>query len=268
MGAKKPSNLNLRVIFTRLKSRLRRLKLGLWLRRMSLTLLACIAGIYGIDRWVSWQTQDHIISNIYNVPKFQVAVVLGTSKYLGRTLNDYYVHRINAAIDLFEQGKVNGFLLSGDNAHRSYNEPWTMKRDLLKAGVPNEQIYLDYAGFRTLDSIVRAKRIFDTDNFLIITQRFHCERALFIANHHDINATCLAVPGPTNHSGFQVRLREVFARTKAFFDLYIFDTQPKFLGPKEPIIFDKASSTEIADASVSDSDALTPNESAATPTNE
>lgn len=127
-------------------------------------------------------------------------------------------------------------LLSGDNAHRSYNEPWTMKRDLLRAGIPDERIFLDYAGFRTLDSVVRAKRIFDTDNFLIITQRFHCERALFIANHHDIQASCLAVPGPSNHSGFQIRLREVFARTKAFLDLYIMDTKPRFLGPKEPII--------------------------------
>ncbi|WP_044362907.1 vancomycin high temperature exclusion protein [Vibrio fluvialis] len=268
MGSKKPSNLNLRVLFTRLKSRLRRLRLGLWLRRISLTLLSCAVVIYGIDRWVSWQTQDSIISDINNVPKFQVAVVLGTSKYLGRTLNDYYVHRINAAIELFEQGKVNGFLLSGDNAHRSYNEPWTMKRDLLKAGVPDEHIYLDYAGFRTLDSIVRAKRIFDTDNFLIITQRFHCERALFIANHHDINATCLAVPGPTNHSGFQVRLREVFARTKAFFDLYIFDTQPKFLGPKEPIVLDDTQLAEIVDDSVSEAETLPPPESAAPPANE
>jgi len=200
-----------------------------------------------IDRWVSWKSQDDIISDINQVPKFQVAVVLGTSKYLGRTLNDYYVHRIEAAIELYEQGTVSRFLLSGDNAHRSYNEPWTMKRDLLKAGVPDSNIHLDYAGFRTLDSIVRAKRIFDTDNFLIVTQRFHCERALFIAKYHDIKATCLAVAGPTNRSGNSVRIREIFARTKAFFDLYIFNVQPKFLGPKEPIIVSPEPSPETMD---------------------
>ncbi len=209
-------------------------------KRISLSiLLACLfAGLFviSVDRWVSWQAQDRIVSSTDNLEEFEVAVVLGTSKYLGRTLNEYYSHRIEAAIRLFEQQKVSHFLLSGDNAHRSYNEPWTMKRDLLKAEVPEENIHLDYAGFRTLDSIVRAKKIFDTDDFLIVTQKFHCERALFIANYYDINARCLAVPGPVTKTGFSIRLREVFARTKAFLDLYIMNTQPKFLGPKEPIV--------------------------------
>lgn len=200
-----------------------------------LVFLVASAAVIAIDYWVSWQAEDRIIYDIDEVPELEVAVVLGTSKYLGRTLNDYYKHRIEAAIELFDREKVDQFLLSGDNAHRSYNEPWTMKRDLLKAGVPEERINLDYAGFRTLDSIVRAKKIFDTDNFLIITQKFHCERALFIANSYDIHAQCLAVSGPTHHSGTSIRLREVFARTKAFLDLYIMGTTPKFLGPKEPI---------------------------------
>ncbi|OBT32335.1 SanA/YdcF family protein [Vibrio splendidus] len=200
-----------------------------------LVFLVGSAAVIAIDYWVSWQAEDRIIYDIDDVPELEVAVVLGTSKYLGRTLNDYYKHRIEAAIELFDRKKVDQFLLSGDNAHRSYNEPWTMKRDLLKAGVPDERINLDYAGFRTLDSIVRAKKIFDTDNFLIITQKFHCERALFIANSYDIHAQCLAVSGPTHHSGTSIRLREVFARTKAFLDLYIMGTTPKFLGPKEPI---------------------------------
>ncbi|MCG3721938.1 vancomycin high temperature exclusion protein [Vibrio cincinnatiensis] len=236
MGTKKSSNLTIFPL-------IRRLRIGFWLRRgitiLGLVSLTVMIVIFSLDRWVSWKAQDQIINNPQQLPHFQVAVVLGTSKYLGRTLNAYYLHRIDAAIELYQQQKVTHFLLSGDNAHRSYNEPWTMKRDLLKAGVPDEVIYLDYAGFRTLDSIVRAKHIFDTDDFLIITQRFHCERALFIAKHHNINATCLAVPGPSNASGFKVRLREVFARTKAFLDLYLFDTQPKFLGPKEPIILEK-----------------------------
>ncbi|MGF1909893.1 YdcF family protein [Vibrio kasasachensis] len=197
--------------------------------------LLLIISLFTIDRWVSIQTQDQLYFSVDNVEPHNVAVVLGTSKYLGKILNEYYIHRINAAIELYEQSKVSNFLLSGDNAHRSYNEPWTMKRDLLRAEVPEERIYLDYAGFRTLDSVVRAKEIFDTDNFLIISQQFHCERALFIANFHNIQATCLAVSGPTKHSGYKVRLREVFARAKAVLDLYITREKPKFLGPKEPI---------------------------------
>ena len=111
-----------------------------------------------------------------------------------------------------------------------------MKRDLLKANIPNDNIFLDYAGFRTLDSIVRAKEIFDTDNFLIISQKFHCERAIFIAHSHNIDAKCFAVPGPSGHSGIRVRLREVLARARAVVDIYITDAKPKFLGPKEPIL--------------------------------
>ncbi|WP_428812950.1 SanA/YdcF family protein [Vibrio makurazakiensis] len=202
---------------------------------MGILLLVTVVTVIAIDRWVSWQAEERILLSLDDVPEMDVAVVLGTSKYLGRTLNEYYSHRIDAAIELYQLDRVHHFLLSGDNAHRSYNEPWTMKRDLLQSGVPEEAINLDYAGFRTLDSIVRAKEIFDTDNFLIITQKFHCERALFIARSFDIKAQCFAVSGPTKHSGITIRLREVFARSKAFLDLYIIGTMPKFLGPKEPI---------------------------------
>lgn len=211
-----------------------------WFTRSVIALLflflLCLLVILCIDRIVSLKTQDSIYHDITNVPRYEVAMVLGTSKYIGHTLNTYYSHRIEAAIKLHRMGKVKSFLLSGDNAHRSYNEPWTMKRDLLKAGVDENAIYLDYAGFRTLDSIIRAKEIFLADNFLIITQDFHCERALYIAQYNHINAQCLAVPGPEDDSGFQIRIREVFARAKAFLDLYILDSKPKFLGPIVPII--------------------------------
>ncbi len=205
-----------------------------------------VAALFFIDRWVSYQAKDQLYTQQSEVEQFDVAVVLGTSKYLGKVLNEYYIHRINAAISLYKNQNIENFLLSGDNAHRSYNEPWTMKRDLLKAGIPDEKIYLDYAGFRTLDSIVRAKEIFGTDNFLIISQKFHCERALFIANSHDINAKCFAVPDPSGHSGLKVRVREVFARAKAVLDLYITHAQPKFLGPKEPIITDEQDAQALA----------------------
>lgn len=214
---------------------------------LALTVIAVAAALLMIDRWVSYQASDQVYMSQAEVENFDVAVVLGTSKYLGRVLNEYYTQRIDAAIALYQEGKVANFLLSGDNAHRSYNEPWTMKRDLLKAGIPDDKIFLDYAGFRTLDSVVRAKEIFDTDDFLIISQKFHCERALFIANFHDINAKCIAVPGPTSHSGIKVRVREVFARAKAVLDLYITNARPKFLGPKEPIITTEPTPEQIAE---------------------
>src|SRR5690606_26038489 len=101
----------------------------------------------------------------------------------------------------------------------------------------------------TLDSIVRAKKIFVSENFLIITQRFHCERALLIANAYHINAQCLAVAGPDNPAQtWSVRIREIFARSKALLDLYIIDTQPRFLGPQQPILRE----TDDGDAPLSD----------------
>ncbi|MEZ9938017.1 vancomycin high temperature exclusion protein [Vibrio breoganii] len=198
--------------------------------------LCVILLLSSVDFWMSYQAQGRIHKEVESAPARDIALILGTSKYIGRTLNPYYTYRIDAAIELYKQQKVRGFLLSGDNAHRSYNEPWTMKRDLLRAGIPEELIFLDYAGFRTLDSIVRAKQIFNLNDFTIVTQTFHCDRALFIAHYYKADAICLGVPSPKPRSWFNVRVREVFARIKAMLDVYVMNTQPKFLGPQEPIL--------------------------------
>lgn len=110
-----------------------------------------------------------------------------------------------------------------------------MKKDMLKAGINEDSIFLDYAGFRTLDSIIRAKEVFDIEKFILITQAFHCERALFIADFYNIDAICLAVPSPYGMASLKIRVREVLARVKAVLDIYILNKQPKFLGPKEAI---------------------------------
>lgn len=195
--------------------------------------VVAIAGILILDRWISWKTAPYIYDDLDKVPFRDVGVVLGTSKYL-RTggINQYYQYRIDGAQGLYHAKKVNYLLLSGDNAQVSYNEPRTMRRDLVNAGIPKNNIVLDFAGFRTLDSVIRARRVFNTDNFTIITQRFHCERALFIAMHMGIEAQCYAVPSPET---IGVKIREIFARLGALTDLYILDSQPRFLGPLVPI---------------------------------
>ncbi|MGP6488032.1 outer membrane permeability protein SanA [Duffyella gerundensis] len=187
-----------------------------------------------LDRWISWKTAPFIFENVASLPHRQVGVVLGTAKYY-RTgvLNQYYLYRMQGALNAYNSGKVNYLLLSGDNAQQSYNEPRTMRRDLIKGGVDPADIVLDYAGFRTLDSIVRTRKVFDTNDFIIITQRFHCERALFIALHLGIQAQCYAVPSPKNM--LNVRVREVGARLGALADLFIMKREPRFLGPLVPI---------------------------------
>ncbi|MCP3699092.1 MAG: SanA protein [Aliivibrio sp.] len=211
----------------------------LWLKIITL-IIGIIASIVLLaDLSISLSTSSQLYSEIETLPSQETALVLGTSKYIRRTLNPYYQYRIDAAIELYKQNKVTHFLLSGDNAHRSYNEPWTMKRDLLKAGIPEKNITLDYAGFRTLDSVQRATQIFDANSLTIVTQKFHCQRAVFIANHFSMDTVCLVVPSPTGWANTKIRIREILARTKALLDLYIFNVQPKFLGPKEPIKHDR-----------------------------
>ncbi|ELZ5941107.1 outer membrane permeability protein SanA [Providencia vermicola] len=187
-----------------------------------------------LDRWIAWETAPYIYEKVEELPARDVGMVLGTSKYYSTgAQNLYYHYRIQGAADAYHSGKVKYLLLSGDNGAHSYNEPITMRKDLIKAGVPASKIVLDFAGFRTLDSVVRTRKVFDTDNFTIITQRFHCERALFIAKHKGIDAQCLAVPTPK--AMFKVRVREVFARLGALADLYILNREPKFLGEQESI---------------------------------
>ncbi|WP_392567084.1 ElyC/SanA/YdcF family protein [Utexia brackfieldae] len=196
-------------------------------------MLICL--MLGIDSWISYKTSPYIYTNIAALPTRPIGVVLGTSKYIrGGGYNEFYKQRILGAIELYRQDKIRYLLVSGDNALLSYNEPITMRKDLLKAGIPSSAIVLDYAGFRTLDSVVRANRVFDAQEFTIITQQFHCERALFIAQYQGISAQCFAVPSPENMT--MVRVRELFARINTFLDLYLLHKEPKFLGPVIPII--------------------------------
>lgn len=194
---------------------------------VAIVLIAC-------DRWISIKTAPYIFENIEALPAKKVGMVLGTSKYYTTGyLNQFYQFRIQGAVNAYNSGKVQYLLLSGDNAQHSYNEPNTMRKDLIKAGIPASRIVMDFAGFRTLDSVVRTKEVFGTDGFTIITQRFHCERAVYIALEKGIDAQCFAVSSPKNM--FKVRFREIFARAGAVIDLYFLKREPRFLGQPEAI---------------------------------
>lgn len=186
--------------------------------------------IFGLDRFISFRTSPFIYEKLTDLPSRQVGVILGTSKYYRNGgINQYYQNRIRGAINAYNSGKIRYLLVSGDNARHSYNEPRTMRKDLIAAGIDPADIVLDYAGFHTLDSIVRTRKVFDTDNFIIISQRFHCERALFIAFSQGISAKCYAVASPKDM--FSIRLREFAARMAALANIYILNKQPHFLGP-------------------------------------
>ena len=190
-----------------------------------------------IDIFVSDSSKGRIYSSVNNVPKRGVALVLGTAKYVRRgKINYFYKYRIDAAIKLYKAGKVRAILVSGDNATRYYNEPARMKRDLIKRGIPSDKIYMDFAGFRTLDSILRAKEVFGLKKYIIVSQKFHLQRALFIAQKSGADAIgFVAKDVPRTVAAFRMRMREYAARVKAFLDIYILHTTPKFFGKFEKI---------------------------------
>ena len=181
-------------------------------------------------------TKNDIYSTISDTPQKKVALILGTSKYtVGGYTNLFFKYRISAAANLYLLGKVEHIIVSGDNRVANYNEPRQMRKALIALGVPTEAITLDYAGFRTLDSVVRCKKVFGQSEIVIVSQRFHVERALFIANKYDINAVGFAAQDPPEKYSTKTRIREYFAKTKAVIDLYIINKKPKFLGKKEII---------------------------------
>ena len=185
-----------------------------------------------------FETRDRVVENLQNVQAENVAMLLGTSKYRqGGGSNQYFSHRIAAAVELYKQAKVRHILVSGDNGLKYYNEPADMLESLMKAGIPRSAITLDYAGFRTLDSVVRLKEIFGQNSVVVITQKFHAFRALYLCDHFDIDAQAYVANDPS-YSKQKVFLREILARTYAMLDLYVLKTRPKYLGDKEEITFD------------------------------
>lgn len=179
---------------------------------------------------ISKTTEDKTYSDISSIPNKRVGLVLGTSNRLTNgSANPYYTNRINATIALYKAGKIKFILVSGDNGSIYYNEPNTIKKDLINAGVPEEVIFLDYAGFRTLDSMVRAKYIFGLDEVTVISQKFHNERAIYIAQIKGLNAIGFNAHDISTSEGLKVQTREYLARVKVFIDMLL-NTQPKFYG--------------------------------------
>ncbi|MBC8066436.1 MAG: YdcF family protein [Chlorobia bacterium] len=171
-----------------------------------------------------------------NLPSQTVALVLGTSPMIANgNKNLFFERRMNAAAKLYKAGKTKKILVSGDNGSPYYDEPTAMQEALIKRGIPKEDIALDYAGFRTLDSVIRAHKVFGVEKCVIVTDDFHLPRALFVAEEEGIDAVGFQTdPLPMSVSP-QTYLREVAARSMMWVDVQVLNRQPKFLGPKESI---------------------------------
>ncbi len=183
--------------------------------------------------WVILKTNKYIHQSELEIAPYRVALVLGTSKGLvGGGRNPFFTERINAAARLYNAGKVKHFILSGDNQTPYYNEPMDMLDAMRAKGIPNHAITLDYAGLRTLDSVIRSKKIFGQNKILVITQQFHAYRAVFIGQYYKMEMHAFAANDISIYSSIKTKLREFLARPLAVFDLYVLNREPKHLGDR------------------------------------
>jgi SanA protein len=206
-----------------------------WKIVLPAALLLCSGILLLCERRVASAAEGRCHTDLATIEARPVALLLGTAPDFDGRENAFYTTRIEAAAELFNAGKVRAILASGDNSRRDYDEPSDMKADLIAAGVPAEFITLDYAGFRTRDSVIRAKEVFGQLDLIVVSQRFHAERALFIAQQQGIEACAYIARDPSSRvSNFRVRAREVLARTLAVGDDLV-GRRPKFLGAHESV---------------------------------
>jgi SanA protein len=211
-----------------------------WFTRKRLVLGAAGAVLIGAtlvflcDLVVSAAGSGRIFIAVHALPQADVALVLGTTPRVAGRRNPFYEARLDAAADLFRSGVVRGLLVSGDNSRKAYDEPSCMKADLVARGIPSEFITCDFAGFSTLDSIKRAGPVFGQERVILVSQRFHLERALFLAKSAELEADGYAAQDAPFSWQLRVRSREALARVKAVLDVLL-DRQPRFLGEREVV---------------------------------
>lgn len=213
---------------------------GLWLLFALLvvgsggTVLLAIAFIdWRMDR----KARTRIHRSMDDLPETTVALVLGARVMPNRKPSAMLEDRILAAVDLYRAGKVKKLLMSGDNSESTYDEVTAMRSFAIGLGVPSDDVVRDFAGFRTYDSIYRARDLWDVHEAIIVTQRFHLPRALYIARNLGVDAWGYVADLRTysRESYRRSRLREVLGRAAAFLDVRILKPEPHFLGPKETL---------------------------------
>ncbi|MCM2132073.1 SanA/YdcF family protein [Larsenimonas rhizosphaerae] len=206
------------------------------IRATAWSLMTGLAILAALNAWVILSTRDQIHTDILDCPPVPVGIVFGTSYGLrGGGANPHFHARMNTAAQLYRLGLVDHLLLSGDNRTRYYNEPRYMWRDLHRQKVPDSAMTLDFAGFSTFDTLVRAQQVFKVDQALLVTQSWHLPRALFIADQLGMNVQGCVAHADAPRLDVEMRAREWLARAATVGDLYLWHRRPHFLGPTVPL---------------------------------
>lgn len=189
-----------------------------------------------LNHWVINNSEAYVYHDWALLPENEVGLVLGTSPLTrSGARNPQFYGRIEAAAQLYQLGKIKHLIVSGANPDVSYNEPRQMWRELTKLGVPPQAITMDFAGFRTLDSVARAQAVFDVKSVTVITQEYHAYRAVFIGKKLHLQIVAYVAPGDEDNVPFHLMVREWGARIKSILDIYLLSTEPKFLGEPQPL---------------------------------
>lgn len=206
------------------------------MRWVFLSLLGGVMALVLFNVWVVMRSDDRVTSNAANAPGAPVALVMGTSRRLenGQT-NLYWKGRMDAAAALYKAGKVRQILVSGDNRSAFYNEPRDMRDGLVQRGVPSGVITLDYAGLRTLDSVIRAHEIFGVTDCVIVTDDFHLPRSLWLADRRGLRATGFCGHPLSWKVSGGTRIREWLARINAGLEEWVLGTGAKHYGAPETL---------------------------------
>ena len=194
--------------------------------------LICLGIIFFANRLVTHTAKSKIFESAENLPDAKVGILLGTSKLLSNgTENLYFKYRIEAAATLYHQHKISRIIVSGDNGNKDYDEASDMKYDLIAKGIDSNHIYMDYVGFRTFDSMKRLKEIFGQKKAIIISQKFHNERAIYIGEKLGMEVYGYNAKDVSKYYGLRTNVREYLARVKMLLDFLVV-VEPKFLGEK------------------------------------
>ncbi len=201
--------------------------------------------VWAIVLFADWRVNSigkpKMYTTVEALPDAPTVIVLGASVYANGNLSPVLKDRVDTALELYNSGKVERFLLSGDHGQNNYDEVNAMKDYLNKRGVPNSVIFLDHAGFDTYDSMYRAQYIFNVQQAIVVTQRFHLPRALYIANRLDLNYIGFVADKRQYRSLESFERREYLAKIKAVWEVLI-NKKPTYLGEKIPITGDSSKS--------------------------
>ena len=203
-----------------------------------LILVLLLFFVITINIYIIKSTEKYVFTELADLPNKQAVLVLG-AHVSGNTLSPILQDRVLAGVDIYKKGKVKKILLSGDHGKIEYDEVNAMREFVLEKNpgiVKPEDIFMDHAGFDTYDSVVRAKEVFSAESLIIVTQKFHINRAVYLARMIGLDAVGFAVDETKYQKGLRTSwyLRENLSRVKAFIDILI-SSKPKYLGEKIPI---------------------------------